>query len=120
VPRTILVVDDNEDAAATLADLLALRGHRVSTASTGAAAVNAAVSERPSVVICDVGLPDMSGHDVIRAIRSREDGARVFAVALTGYAQPKDREAALAAGFDAHLAKPTQLDELDAMLRSLA
>jgi signal transduction histidine kinase/ActR/RegA family two-component response regulator len=119
-PMTILVVDDNEDAAATLADLLTLRGHCVSTANTGKAAVNVMFAQRPNVVICDVGLPDMSGYEVIRAIRGRENGNRVFAVALTGYAQLQDRDAALAAGFDAHLAKPTPLDELDAVLRGIA
>ncbi len=115
-PTTILVVDDNDDAAATLADLLALGGHCVSIANTGKAAVDAMDAQRPDVVICDLGLPDMSGYDVIRAIRSRESGKRVFAVALTGYAQPQDRDSALAAGFDAHLPKPTPLEELDALL----
>lgn len=115
-PLDILVVDDNEDAAASLADLLALGGHRVTTAADGKAAVNVTMTQRPHVVICDVGLPDMSGYEVIRTLRSREVGSRVFAVALTGYAQPQDREAALAAGFDAHVAKPTPLAELDAVL----
>jgi len=116
----ILIVEDNEDAAASLADLLALGGHDVTIAATGGAGVAGALSRAPDLLICDVGLPDMSGHDVIRAIRARDAGARVFATALTGYAQPHDREAALAAGFDAHLPKPPPLEELDAVLAEAA
>ena len=119
-PLNILIVEDNEDAAATLADLLAMDGHAVTIAGTGQAGVAAALARPPDALICDVGLPDMSGHDVIRAIRARSDGAHVFATALTGYAQPQDREAALAAGFDAHLPKPPPLEELEALLAEAA
>jgi PAS domain S-box-containing protein len=113
---SILLVEDNEDAAATLADVLALKGHAVRTVGTGRDAVEAAARDLPQVIICDIGLPDLGGHDVIRAIRASGAGGRVFAVALTGYAQPQDREAALAAGFDAHLPKPPVLEELEALL----
>ena len=112
----VLIIEDNEDAATTLADLLVLAGHRATTVATGRAGVSAAETERPDVVICDVGLPDISGHEVIRAIRARADGRRIFAIALTGYAQPEDRDAALAAGFDAHLRKPPALEALEALL----
>ncbi|BDG06615.1 hybrid sensor histidine kinase/response regulator [Anaeromyxobacter oryzae] len=117
---SVLIVEDNQDAATTLADLLALGGHRVSTAGTGRAGIEAVAARAPDVLICDVGLPDMSGHDVIRAVRSSAPQTPVFAVALTGYAQPADREAALAAGFDAHLPKPPPLEELDVLLGEVA
>ncbi len=120
---SILVVEDNEDAAATLADLLALSGHQVTIAHSGRAGIEKALASRPDVLLCDVGLPDMSGHDVIRNVRAastERTGGRVFAVALTGYAQPKDRVDALAAGFDAHLGKPPRLEELESLLSEAA
>jgi len=117
---SVLIVEDNEDAAASLADLLAFTGHRSETAGCGRAGVEAATARPPDVLICDVGLPDMSGHEVIRAIRAAPEGARIFALALTGYAQPEDRAAALAAGFDAHLPKPPSLDELEGLLAEVA
>jgi len=112
----VVIVEDNEDAAATLADLLELTGNRVVTAATGREGMNAVAERRPDVLICDVGLPDMSGLDVIRAIRATEQDDHVFAMALTGYAQQRDRDEALAAGFDAHLPKPPPIEELERIL----
>ncbi len=97
-----------------------LRGRRVAVWGTGQEGVAAAAREPPDALLCDLGLPDMSGQDVVRAIRAREGGRRVFAVALTGYAQPQDREEALAAGFDAHVAKPPDIDALLALLGAAA
>ncbi len=116
----VLVVEDNEDAAATLADLLGFLGHRPVTAATGAAGIAAAAASPPDVLICDVGLPDRSGHEVIRAVRQGPGGDRIYALALTGFAQPEDREAALAAGFDAHLPKPPPIAQLRQLLASAA
>lgn len=115
-----MIVEDNEDAAVTLEDLLVLGGHRISRAADGATGVRLVTSERPDVLICDVGLPDMSGHQVVESVRRLEQGPPVFAIALTGYAQPEDRERALAAGFDAHLPKPPSLAALDALLAQVA
>jgi CheY-like chemotaxis protein len=109
---TILVVDDNEDAAVSLADMLGLLGHRVRVVLRGEDAVAEASRRMPEVLICDLGLPDLGGHDVIRAIRAQPGGERVFALALSGYAQPQDREDAVSAGFDGHLAKPPDLAAL--------
>jgi PAS domain S-box-containing protein len=119
-PLSILVVDDNEDAAVTLADLLRLLGHSVATAGCGSAGIEAAAAQLPGVLLCDVGLPDMSGYDVIRAVRGQPGGGGVFAVALTGYAQPHDRELAMDAGFDAHLGKPAGIEELEEVLARAA
>jgi PAS domain S-box-containing protein len=118
-PLSVLLVEDNEDAASTLADLLTLQGHQVALAPTGRDGIEAA-AVLPDVVICDIKLPDMSGHEVIRSVRSLPGGRGVFAIALTGYAQPHDRDLAIAAGFDAHLGKPASAEELEELLLAAA
>ena len=116
-PLDILVAEDNEDAGATLAELLVLLGHSTRRVVTGTEAIREAGRAPPQVLLCDVGLPDVSGHDVIRSVRAQQRGAEIFAVALTGYAQPHDRAEALCAGFDAHVPKPPALEELQRLLR---
>ncbi|HET9599535.1 MAG TPA: ATP-binding protein, partial [Anaeromyxobacteraceae bacterium] len=120
LPLRVLLVEDHEDAGATLAELLELAGHAVEWVTTGRAGIQAALARPPDALVCDVGLPDLSGHEVIRALRAALPRAAVFAIALTGYAQPQDRERALAAGFDAHLSKPPALEALEALLRTAA
>jgi CheY-like chemotaxis protein len=112
----VLIVEDNLDASGSLADLLATKGHRAAQAATGRGGIEAAAAHPPDVLVCDIGLPDLPGYDVIRAVRAQPAGRDVYAVALTGYAQPHDRELAAAAGFDAHLAKPAPEEQLDAVL----
>jgi PAS domain S-box-containing protein len=112
----VLIVEDNPDAGATLADLLELQGHRTRVALDGASGIAAFAASPPDVLICDVGLPDLDGHEVVRRVRRLEGGGAVFAIALTGYAQPDDVRRALEAGFDAHLAKPPVLEKLDELL----
>ena len=110
--RTILVVEDNLDAGQSLADVLELQGHRVHVARDGRSGLDLARELRPDVVLCDIGLPDLDGYEVARALR-RDDALRATRlVALSGYAQPEDRQRARDAGFDAHVAKPPDLDEL--------
>lgn len=111
-PRRVLVVDDNVDAAETLAELLRHAGHEVAVAHDGPAALAAARADPPDVVLCDIGLPGMSGYDVARALR-RERGPGLLLVAISGYAQPEDVDAAHEAGFDRHLAKPPRPDEVE-------
>ncbi len=114
--RRILLVEDNVDAGDTLAELLALDGHEVRVARDGRSGLALARAFRPEVVICDVGLPDMTGYDVARELR-RDEGLRsARLVALTGYALPDDRRRAEEAGFDRHLPKPPPLAELAALL----
>jgi PAS domain S-box-containing protein len=115
--REILVIEDNADAARTLADVLELEGHHVRIAPDGRTGLALLRERPPDVVLCDVGLPDLSGYDVARAVRSDAALGATRLVALTGYAQPEDRERALASGFDAHLPKPPALDRLAALLR---
>jgi CheY-like chemotaxis protein len=114
----VLIVEDNEDAGATLADVLALDGHEVVVARSARAGIDAAIARPPDVLVCDIGLPDLTGHEVVRAVRAARGGDGIFCIALSGYAQPRDREQALAAGFDAHLAKPPPLGELSALLEA--
>jgi len=105
--RHVLVVDDNEDAAESLAMLLRLSGHQVDVAYNGMCALARVRAHRPDVVLCDLGLPELSGFDFARAIR-REHGAVIRLVAISGYAEPEDVRRSLDAGFDGHLAKPAQ------------
>lgn len=116
--RRVLLIEDNLDAAETLAELLGLAGHEVETAHDGPAGFQKALSSRPDVVVCDIGLPGMNGYDVARAMRAEPSLAATVLVALTGYARPEDRQQALQAGFDHHLAKPLGLRELESLLAS--
>jgi CheY-like chemotaxis protein len=108
--RRILVVDDNQDSAESLALLLELKGHEVRTAFAGPAALDIASTFQPEVVLLDIGLPGMDGYEVARRLRAGNDGSRL--VALTGYGQDDDRQRSRDAGFDHHLVKPVDLDEL--------
>jgi PAS domain S-box-containing protein len=115
-PLRILVVEDNLDAAETLADVLALEGHAVEIASTGIEGIAKARDGAPDAVLCDIGLPDVDGYAVARALRAEPRLAATRLVAVSGYALPEDRERARAAGFDAHVAKPPRLEVLLAAL----
>jgi CheY-like chemotaxis protein len=117
---SILLVEDNRDAGETLEQLLQLEGHRTRLALDGKAATEVFLEQAPEVLISDVGLPDVSGYELLRRLRQLEGGARVFAIALTGYAQPDDVERAKEAGFDAHLPKPAPLERLDELLATAA
>ncbi len=117
VPKRVLIVDDNADAAESLADVLQLDGHHVDVARDGRTAIARTRALRPDVVFCDIGLPDVDGYAVARAIRADPELRSTRLVALSGYAQPEDRDRAREAGFDAHLAKPPRLHELTDLLR---
>ncbi|WP_242392421.1 hybrid sensor histidine kinase/response regulator [Anaeromyxobacter oryzisoli] len=114
--RHVLVVEDNPDAAQSLGDLLELFGHRVALAHDGRTGIALARELRPDVVLCDIGLPDVSGYEVARALRADPSLRGTRLVALSGYAQPEDRDRAKEAGFDAHLAKPAPLERLEALI----
>jgi PAS domain S-box-containing protein len=110
--KRVLVADDNEDAAESLAMLLTMHGHEVFVASDGVAALDAVTSFEPDVVILDIGMPRMNGYDVARELRARSVGHDVRLVALTGWGQADDRQRAFDAGFDAHLTKPPDTESL--------
>ncbi|HEX9400173.1 MAG TPA: MASE3 domain-containing protein [Anaeromyxobacter sp.] len=112
--RRVLVVDDNADAADSLADVVKILGHSVDVAYDGPSAVERARANPPDIVLCDVGLPGMSGYEVARALRASANTPRLFAV--SGYAQPDDVKKAFEAGFDGHVAKPCDPAEIERLL----
>jgi len=118
-PRTrlrIMIVDDNADAADTLAALLQADGHDVCTAGDAAAALDAGF--RAEAYILDIGLPGVDGHALARQLRGQVPGATF--IALTGYGQDRDRQQSLQAGFDHHLVKPVDPRVLQAVLRAVS
>ena len=117
--RRILVIEDHLDAASSLREALELGEHNVEVAHAGMEGVTIAREFHPDVILCDIGLPGMDGYEVAREIRSDPDLRHTCLVALTGYALPEDLEKAREAGFDAHLAKPPDLKELDRLLGRL-
>lgn len=108
----ILVVDDNQDSANSLALLLKLSGHTTFTAFDGASAIDAAESLVPDFMLLDIGLPQVSGCDVCRIIRERPWGQKMIIIALTGWGEEEDRRRTLEAGFDHHLVKPVDFQSL--------
>jgi CheY-like chemotaxis protein len=114
--RRVLLIDDNLDAAESLAQLLALSGHDTRTAGDGAGGLRVAAAFRPEVVFCDLGLPGMSGYEVARQLRELPGGREMVLAALTGYGQPSDRERTAEAGFDAHLVKPVDPAVIESFL----
>jgi CheY-like chemotaxis protein len=106
VPRRILVVDDNQDSAESLAMLLRLTGHEVHIAQDGLEAIEAAATLQPHVILLDIGLPRLNGYEAARRIREQQGHQGLTLVALTGWGQQEDRRRSQEAGFDAHLIKP--------------
>jgi PAS domain S-box-containing protein len=112
VPRCIVVVEDNEDAREALRLLLELEGHTVSAEPDGDRGLERILERRPDIALIDIGLPRLDGYEVARRVRLSEGARHVFLVALTGYGQPGDVARAVAAGFDTHLLKPVDPDQL--------
>jgi signal transduction histidine kinase/ActR/RegA family two-component response regulator len=118
-PR-VLVVDDNRDAADSLGQLLQLMGAEVCVVYSGERALDALASHRPAMVFLDIGMPQMDGYEVARRMRAGPEGRVTRLVALTGWGQEKDRRLSAAAGFDRHLTKPPDVEELRELLASAA
>jgi PAS domain S-box-containing protein len=114
--RAILVVDDNVDAASSMAMLLRMAGHEVSVAYDGREALDSVGRQAPDILLLDIGLPGMSGYEVARHLRSRPEGQAVRIIALTGYGQEEDRRRSREAGFDGHLVKPVMPADLFAVI----
>ena len=116
----VLIVDDNEDAAEMCATFLELTGHKVRRTNTGRGALALAETFRPRVALLDIGLPDITGYEVARALRRAPWAAELLLVAVTGWGQDEDKQRALDAGFDHHLTKPIDPVELERLLQSIA
>ena len=117
--RRILVVDDNWDSAQTIAWLLELNAHETHMAHDGIEAVKAAEMFQPDVVLLDIGLPKLNGHDACRKIREQPWGKGMVLIALSGWARDVDRRESQEAGFDGHLAKPVDLADITKLLAKL-
>jgi PAS domain S-box-containing protein len=117
---SILIIDDNCDAADSCKALLELSGHRVQTAYTGVRGFERAEALRPDVILLDIGLPDVDGYQLARKIRATRWGTDTTLVAITGWGQVDDRHRAFAAGFNHHLTKPVAPATLEALLATLA
>jgi len=115
-PRRILIVEDNNDVRESLRLVLELAGHKVFDADSGLSGVACAIANRPDVALIDIGLPGIDGYEVARRIRSEPIARGMVLIALTGYGLPEDRLRAENAGFDAHLVKPVDLEQLDELL----
>lgn len=114
--RRVLLVDDNKDAARLISLLMEMDGHEVRVVHDGPSALATVVEYQPEVILLDIGLPGMDGHEVARQLRQKEGLPRPVLIALTGYGQEQDRQRAWEAGFDHHLVKPVDLGELKRMV----
>ena len=119
-PKRILIVDDNTDAANSLAQVLALDGHVAEPVYSARAALKRAASFAPEFVLLDLGLPEMDGYEVARRLRQRPEFSGVRIVALTGYGQSEDVRRSREVGFDAHLTKPVDFAALERVLAGSA
>jgi signal transduction histidine kinase/CheY-like chemotaxis protein len=117
--RRLLVVDDNHDAAQSLALLLRLKGHEVRVANDGPSALEIASSFPPDMIFLDIGMPGMDGYEVARRLRQQAGLEKVVLVALTGWGQQEDRRRSREAGFDHHLVKPAEAKVLEDLLAEL-
>jgi CheY-like chemotaxis protein len=112
VPRRIMIADDNRDSADAMKMLLKLSGHDVHIAHSGAEALAVAKRVRPDIGILDIGMPDIDGYHVAERIRHEAWGKEIMLIAVTGWGQDADKRRALAAGFDHHLTKPIEFENL--------
>jgi len=115
----VLIVDDNRDAADSLAMLLRITGNETRTAYDGPEALQLASEFRPDAVLLDIGLPKMDGHEVAQQIRREPWGQRICLIAVTGWSDETDRAKSRAAGFDHHLVKPLDTAHLAQLLDTL-
>ncbi len=117
-PRRVLVVDDNTDAAESLALLLRLQGQEVQVAFDGSNALATAATFRPQIIFLDIGMPGMDGYEVARRLRREPNMEKVTLVALTGWGQEEDRRRSQDAGFDLHIVKPVEPEALQELFAS--
>jgi two-component system, sensor histidine kinase len=114
---SVMLVEDNEDVRALMGELLSSWGHEVRQANTGEGGVDLILKQHPDIAFVDIGLPDMDGYELARRVRARLGGTPLQLVALSGFGQRGDRERALGAGFDHHIAKPASPADLQRLLQ---
>jgi PAS domain S-box-containing protein len=117
--RRVLIADDNQDAAESLGMLLEIEGHEVRVVHDGRAAVAAFTDFKPDVALLDIGMPQLSGYEVARIVRENLQQRSTILIALTGWGQDRDKEQALAAGFNHHFTKPVEPAQINEILRAL-
>jgi CheY-like chemotaxis protein len=118
-PRRVLIVDDNEDAANSMAMILELSGHQTASVYTAADALRKAADFKPQVVLLDIGLPGMDGYEVAQKMRELPGLRDILLIAVTGYGRSDDRLRARDAGFDDHLTKPVEFAVLERTLAGI-
>lgn len=119
VIRRVLIIEDNADSAETIKMLLELQTHTVEVASDGKSGVAFALTFKPDVIICDIGLPgEMDGLEVAETLRKNSEFDSIFLIALSGYGQREDIERSKKAGFDEHLIKPADFDKLLSLVKT--
>jgi two-component system CheB/CheR fusion protein len=118
--RSVVVVDDNTDAAESMAMLLRNVGHEVRIEHDGIAALKELTRDLPDIVLLDIGLPGISGYEVAKRLRQHPGGESVRIYAMTGYGQEDDRRRSMEAGFDGHLVKPVIPSDLFALVDAAA
>lgn len=116
----VLIIEDNEDAAEVLREVLEMYEHEVAVAYSGPAGVETARAFHPEVVLCDLGLPGMNGYEVASTLRSDPETRAAHLVALTGFSQAEERARAQACGFEVHLTKPVGVDDIQRLLCAFA
>ncbi len=117
-PRRILIADDNEDAASSLALFLQMAGHETRVAKNGAQALAIAETFLPDIAVLDIAMPIIDGLEVARSLRARPTGKDMVLLALSGFGQDADKQRSMAAGFDAHLVKPVELSTLEGLVEA--
>lgn len=117
-PLRVVVVEDNDDSRLMMCELLELSGFECRPAATGKVGLELIKEFRPDVALVDIGLPELDGLELARLVRQEQGSEQLLMIALTGYGQREDREAARRAGFDTHLVKPVDFDALQAILRA--
>jgi len=115
----ILVVDDNQDSALSMAMMLSIMGHDTRTAHDGESAVTTAESFLPDVVLLDIGLPKLNGYEVAQRIRQQPWGESMYLIAVTGWGQDEDRQRSAEVGLNVHMVKPVEPATLEKLLAEL-
>jgi len=116
----VMIIDDNADAADSLATLLGAQGYSIAVEYNGEKGFQRAAAEAPDALLIDIGLPDIDGYSLAQRLRAHPRTARALLIAVTGYGQPRDREQALACGFSHHLVKPVDMPTLARALATLS